>query len=151
MKINDFQKKYIKNKKIRIIFLANLIPYKNHKLVIDACREIKNLNFQINIVGEGERNYTEKLKNLVLKYNMKDKFKFYGKCKDLKKFLNESDIGILASNEEGLSNSILEYMAKRLPVIATDVGGNSEVVKHGYNGYIVKKGDYKIFQDSLKN
>ena len=42
---------------------------------------------------------------------------------------------LLASNEEGLSNSILEYMAKRLPVIATDVGGNSEVVKHGYNVY----------------
>ena len=43
---------------------------------------------------------------------MKDKFKFYGKCKDLKKILNESDIGILASNEEGLSNSILEYIPR---------------------------------------
>ena len=82
---------------------------------------------------------------------MKDKFKFYGKCKDLKKILNESDIGILSSSEEGFSNSILEYMAKKLPVIATDVGGNSEVVKHGYNGYIVKKGDYKNFAKFLKN
>ena len=58
--------------------------------------------------------------------------------------MNNSDIGILPSNEEGFSNSILEYMAKKLPVIATDVGGNSEVIKHGYNGYIVKKGDQKF-------
>ena len=43
-------KKYTKHKKIRIIFLANLIPYKNHNLVIEACRDFKKLNFQINIV-----------------------------------------------------------------------------------------------------
>ena len=35
-------------------------------------------------------------------------------------------------------------------MIATDVGGNSEVIKHGYNGYIVKKGDYKNFAKFLK-
>jgi len=150
VEINDSKKEYIKHKRIRIIFLANLIPYKNHKLVIEACRELKKFNFQINIVGDGDKNYTNELQNLILKYNVEDKFKFYGKCKDLKKILNESDIGILSSNEEGFSNSILEYMAKKLPVIATDVGGNSEVVKHGYNGYIVKKGDYKNFAKFLK-
>lgn len=150
VEINDSKKEYLKHKKIRIIFLANLIPYKNHKLVIKACRDLKKLNFQINILGDGDKNYTKELQNLILKYNIEDKFKFYGKCKDLRKILNESDIGILSSNEEGFSNSILEYMAKKLPVIATDVGGNSEVVKHGYNGYIVKEGDYKSFAKFLK-
>ena len=53
---------------------------------------------------------------------MTEKFKFYGKCKSLNELLNKSDIGILPSNEEGFSNSILEYMAQKLPVIATDVG-----------------------------
>ena len=59
--------------------------------------------------------------------------------------MNESDIGILASDEEGFSNAILEYMSYKLPVIATDVGGNSEAINHGYTGYIVRKGDYKNF------
>ena len=39
-----------------------------------------------------------------------------------------ADIGILTSNEEGLSNSILEYMSYGLPVIATRVGGNVEQI-----------------------
>ena len=91
--------------------------------MIEACKDLKKLDFQINIVGDGDKKYTKELQNLILKYNIEDKFNFYGKCKDLNELLNESDIGILSSNEEGFSNSILEYMAKKLPVIATDVGG----------------------------
>ena len=54
-------------------------------------------------------------------------------------------IGILSSDEEGFSNSILEYMTFMLPVLATNVGGTPEIVIHGRNGYIVEKGDYKKF------
>ena len=150
VKIRDSKKKIVRNKSVRVMFLANLIPYKNHKLVIEACKSIKKLNFQIDIVGDGDKKYIKELQNLILKYDMTEKFKFYGKCKSLNELLNKSDIGILPSNEEGFSNSILEYMAQKLPVIATDVGGNSEVIKHGYNGYIVKKGDYKNFSKFLK-
>ena len=150
VKIKDFKKKNLSDKNVRIIFLANLIPYKNHKLVIEACRDIKKLDFQIDIVGDGDKKYIKELQNLILAYNIKEKFNFHGKCKFLNELLNNSDIGILPSNEEGFSNSILEYMAKKLPVIATDVGGNSEVIKHGYNGYIVKKGDHKNFAKHLK-
>ena len=70
VKINDFKKKNIENKSVRIIFLANLIPYKNHKLVIKACRDLKKLDFQINILGDGEKQYTKELQNLILKYNI---------------------------------------------------------------------------------
>ena len=49
VKIKDFKKIYKERKNVRIIFLANLIPYKNHKLVIEACRDIKKLDFQIDI------------------------------------------------------------------------------------------------------
>jgi len=52
-----------------------------------------------------------------------------------------SDIGILTSNEEGLSNSILEYMSYGLPVIATKVGGNVEQVLNNKNGFLVEKDD----------
>ena len=52
-----------------------------------------------------------------------------------------TDIGILTSNEEGLSNSILEYMSYGLPVIATKVGGNVEQVFNNKNGFLVEKDD----------
>ena len=47
-------------------------------------QRFKKIKFQINILGDGDENYTKELQNLILKYNIEDKFKFYGKCKDLK-------------------------------------------------------------------
>ena len=52
-----------------------------------------------------------------------------------------ADVGILTSNEEGLSNSILEYMSYGLPVVATRVGGNVEQIFNKKNGFLVEKND----------
>ncbi len=132
-----------KNKVIRILHLANLIPYKNHKLIVRACNELKHLsNFKVDLIGDGEVKYKKELKNEIKKYNLIDKIYFHGKVKDVKNIANYCDIGILTSDEEGLSNSILEYMSYGLPVIATNVGGNSEIIDHNKNGYLVEKNDF---------
>ncbi len=55
--------------------------------------------------------------------------------------LSVSDIGVLTSKAEGFSNSILEYMAAALPVVATDVGGAAEAIVPGETGYLVASGD----------
>ncbi|UJP64870.1 glycosyltransferase family 4 protein [Mongoliitalea daihaiensis] len=52
--------------------------------------------------------------------------------------VNVADLGVLFSpNGEGLSNSILEYMALGKPVIANDAGGTKEIVRHNHNGYLI--------------
>lgn len=56
---------------------------------------------------------------------------------DVPKILQSLDVFVLPSLAEGISNTILESMACGVPVIATDVGGNSELVQHGVNGIIV--------------
>ena len=150
VKIDGYNKKFTKSKIVKIILLANLIPYKNHKLVIKACNIIKDLDFQVSFVGEGSASYTKELEDLILMYNIRDKFNFCGRIKNVGKIINESDIGILSSDEEGFSNSILEYMARKLPVLATNVGGNSEIIEHNNNGYIVEKGDHENFAKYLK-
>ena len=64
--------------------------------------------------------------------------------------MEKSDIGIMCSNEEGLSNSILEYMSHNLPIIATNVGGNSEMIKNNLNGYLIRMNDHKDFASKLR-
>lgn len=77
--------------------------------------------------------------NKYLKY---DKIFLLGKRVDVEKILKVADIGVLLSpNGEGCSNSILEYMASQLPVLANDAGGTKEIVLDGENGYLLKKID----------
>ncbi len=142
VEINNKKKKKVKYNSVSVLFLANLIPYKNHNLIIDAARIIpNNLDYKIKVVGQGDESYRSKLIEKVSSYNLLDKFEFSGVVKNPEEFLSQSQIGILCSNEEGLSNSIIEYMNYRLPVIATSVGGNSELVKTNFNGFLIKKGD----------
>lgn len=63
---------------------------------------------------------------------------FLGKRNDVRDLLNMADICVLPSLSEGMSNAILEYMAAGKPVIATNVGGNPELIRDGFNGILVE-------------
>ncbi len=60
-----------------------------------------------------------------------------GERRDVPDLLAAADLALLTSRSEGLSNTILEAMSASLPVMATDVGGNRELVVHGENGVLV--------------
>ncbi len=139
------------DKKVRIICLANLIPYKNHKMIVEACSKIiKTRDFQIDLIGDGNLTYKNELKSLSKKLNLEKQIIFWGRLKNYKKILQYADIGILTSNEEGFSNAILEYMINKLPVIATNVGGNPEVLEHKVNGFLIEKGDSECMAKYLE-
>ena len=141
VELNNF-KKFKKKKEIRILHIANLIPYKNHRLLINACSKIKSIeNFRIDLVGDGERSYKNELKKLIKKNDLTNKIIFHGKVRNYRDIVKYSDIGLLTSDEEGFSNAILEYMSFSLPVIATKVGGNTEIIDHNQNGFLVEKND----------
>jgi glycosyltransferase involved in cell wall biosynthesis len=70
-----------------------------------------------------------------------DNFRFLGKKADIESFINVLDIGILATFTEGISNSIMEYMALGKPVIATLGSGTNEIVKNNETGLLVKVSD----------
>lgn len=68
---------------------------------------------------------------------------------DIVPVLKNLDLAVLCSETEGLSNAILEYMACGLPVVATDVGGNSELIEHGRTGMLYASGDVRALADAL--
>ena len=143
--------KFKEGGKIRILFLANLIPYKNHKLILKVCDQLKDLNnFEIDFIGGGNLAYVNDLKKMSFNLNVNKKINFWGKVKNYEKIARIANIGILASDEEGFSNAILEYFSFGLPVVVTKVGGNSEIVEHNKNGYIVEKNDCDAFSKYLR-
>ncbi|THB69417.1 MAG: TIGR03088 family PEP-CTERM/XrtA system glycosyltransferase [Gammaproteobacteria bacterium] len=72
-----------------------------------------------------------------------------GARNDIPEILNKLDIFVLPSLAEGISNTILESMSSGLPVIATDVGGNSELVADGETGYLVPPADSEAMADAI--
>jgi glycosyltransferase involved in cell wall biosynthesis len=67
------------------------------------------------------------------------KIRFLGQQKNIESIINVFDICILSTFSEGISNSIMEYMALSKPVIATSGGGTNEIVEDGITGYLINK------------
>lgn len=105
------------------------------------CAETNNVHFLL--VGDGPERI--KLQAKAEAMRLIDKVRFLGKRKDVEAILLSSDIGVLLSDvsimTEGLSNAVMEYMAAGLPVVATNAGGNPEIVEHGVTGYLVNDKD----------
>ncbi|MBW1796222.1 MAG: glycosyltransferase [Deltaproteobacteria bacterium] len=68
---------------------------------------------------------------------------FIGNRTDVPGLLRALDVFVLPSRNEGISNTILEAMATAVPVVATNVGGNPELVEDGTTGFLVEPGDFQ--------
>ena len=135
------------NKIIGIV--ANIRPIKRIQDLIYAAEKIaaqKKFAFKIAIVGGGDESELAALCELL---NITDKVIFLGAQKNVEKYLKNFDIAVLTSDSEGLSNSIIEYMAAGKPVVCSNVGGNNELIKHGLNGYLYPVGDIQQLSNYL--
>lgn len=74
---------------------------------------------------------------------------FAGRSSDVSAYLESMDVGVLSSDSEGLSNALLEYMLAGIPVVATEVGGNPELLIQQETGLMVPAGDKKALADAL--
>jgi len=122
-----------------LIAVAELIPRKNHIQVLKALSKLNKTNFHYLIVGNGESE--QQLEKAVNELMLQDKVSFLGFRRDVAELMASSDIFILTSRHEGLTRAIMDAMAVGLPIIATDVRGNSDLVKSGENGYLVPLDD----------
>jgi glycosyltransferase involved in cell wall biosynthesis len=139
----ECKKKYGVRQKV-LLSVGNLIELKGHHLIIEAMQQLEG--FQLIIVGKGDRE--KKLKLLVNKLNLNDRVTFLGEKKqsELVEIYNASDAFILASSREGMANVLLESIACGTPVIATDVGGASEVVKQKEAGILINRSVEEVVQ-----
>jgi glycosyltransferase involved in cell wall biosynthesis len=124
--------------KFLFVCIARLVPQKAHEVLLSATDLLVKrgyTDFHVLIVGNGElRSPLEKLRDSL---SLSEWVSFLGIRSDIHNILLSCDAFVLSSDYEGLPLSILEAMAAQLPVVATDVGGNSQVVKNKMSGYLV--------------
>jgi glycosyltransferase involved in cell wall biosynthesis len=90
---------------------------------------------ELEIVGSGE--LEDQLKSLAVSLGVSDRTHFLGNRNDIADLLSEADIFAMTSRQENHSVAILEAMRAGLPLVVTDVGGNSESIDHGQEGFLV--------------
>ena len=137
----------IDDKSTVIITVGELNANKNHTQVLRALYKLRKTNFHYLIVGTGEDEL--KLKKTVNQLSLQSNVSFLGFRKDIPELLSASDIFVLTSRREGLPKAILEAMAVGLPIIATDVRGNRDLVKHGENGLIIPLDDVERTAEAI--
>jgi len=140
----------IRHDEVVLISVGRLVSIKGFESLIETVGRLllDGVLMKLLIVGDGpdRSRYEELIKRKALSANIR----LLGQRDDVPDLLKSSDCFVLASRSEGLSCSIIEAMAAGLPVVATDVGGNSELVQEGLSGYLVPYGDLDALASRLK-
>ena len=124
-----------------VVCVARLSPEKNIADLLRAAAIVsaKDANFRLRIAGDGP--CRAELAQLAQELKLGSAVEFLGEVRDVPALLAEASLFVLPSKSEGISLTLLEAMARGLPVVTTRVGGNPEVVDPGRTGLLVPSRD----------
>lgn len=136
-----------------LISIGRLEDVKGFDELINIFREFNKVDdsYILNIIGDGSK-YDE-LKNLIISYNLEDKIILHGRQnKDyINKILMDSSLYLMTSHTESFGIVLIEAMSYGLPCIAYKFDkGNNEIIKDGYNGYIIDKKNIDEYVKCMK-
>ena len=135
----------------RLLFVARLAELKGLSVLLEAMAVVAKAHpdVRLTVVGDGpERSRFEKLRK---RLNLEQTVDFVGyrSQSEVAQHLADTDVFVLPSYAEGVPVTLMEAMGSGLPVVATQVGGVSELVEHGTNGFIVRPGDADELADRI--
>jgi sugar transferase (PEP-CTERM/EpsH1 system associated) len=130
--------------------VGRIVPIKDHPTLLRALEKLlrSGIDAHALIVGSGPE--LERNRQLVnaSKY-IQGRVTFIGSSDEVPELFNTMDVFALPSISEGMSNTLLEAMASGLPVIATGVGGNTEVIEEGRSGSLFPPGNADVLAERL--
>lgn len=137
----------VPNKAFLLISVGELTKRKNHFVIIKTLKRYRNPNTYYVICGTGK--LYQKLENYIKRNNLQKNIILLGYRTDILELLNCSDCFIFPSLQEGLPVSVLEAMSQGLPIIASDIRGNKDLLTLYKGGYLVKRNNSKEYSKIL--
>lgn len=126
-----------------LLSVGELSARKNHRVIIEAASKLKNNNIKYLIVGEGplKAEYQEMIKKL----GLKNKVILTGFRRDIREICAVTDIFVFPSLQEGLPVALMEAMASGIPIVCSNIRGNTDLIDNGKGGYLVSPKDAEMF------
>jgi len=138
------------NSKLIIGTIANLYKTKGLEYLIQSIKILtSNFQFPIITIIIGEGSERKNLQNLIDQLNLKNSVFLFGKINNASEFLKAFDIYVCSSVKEGLSYTLIEAMQTELPIVATNVGGNSELIINNKTGVLIKPQNQQELTNSI--
>ncbi|NBI72681.1 glycosyltransferase family 1 protein [Clostridiaceae bacterium] len=131
-----------------LLTVGELIPRKNHKLLIQAISKMGDPEVHLFIAGAGKLEH--ELRGLTEKHHLDANVHMLGFCRNVTDLCNACDAFIFPSLQEGLSVALMEAMACKKPVIASRIRGNVDLIEHKKGGLLVKAKDQKGYQRAIQ-
>lgn len=138
------------NDVLRLLFVGRLTYQKGVDVLLRALHRIDGkMPFELEMVGDGDAR--SELESLVAQLGLVEQVRFAGWCdrEEVPARFQPADVFVLPSHDEGMPNVVLEAMASALPVVATRISGNEELVEHGKTGLLVTPNDPDELADAL--
>jgi len=136
-----------------VVMTARMSPQKDYDVVIQAARHLSQRESDWLFVLLGDGSERRRLMHVALDLTERGVVAFPDPRSEVLDVVRDASIGVLMTNpmqhQEGLSNSIMEYMALGLPVVCGEGGGNPELVIDGVTGFLVPQTDAVTLADRL--
>ncbi len=132
-----------------VMQVAGLRPVKDHETAIAGLRRLRDRGCRAHLVLVGDGPRRGHLLAAAERHRVEAAVHLLGWRDDVDQLWQAADVALLTSLSEGISVAILEAMLAGKPVVATDVGGNGELIKHGVTGLLVPRGDVSMLAEAL--
>jgi glycosyltransferase involved in cell wall biosynthesis len=132
-----------------IVSIGRLSREKGHADLVRAAGSLASIlgEWKLVLVGAGPEQRA--LEQLAASVGIRDRIVFAGHTSNVARFYSIADVFVLPSHSEGSSNVLLEAMMASIPIVATNAGGNSEIVLGGHSGLLVPIGDSSALANAI--
>lgn len=129
--------------------VIRLAPQKHPEAIVDVAVKVAAGFPDVRFVIVGDGPLSDYMRNYIREKGLDDNFMLLGSRKDVAEILPAFDVFLLTSRSEGLPRAMLEALAVRIPVVATDVGGIAELVNGLKNGFLCAHGDIQCLSSGV--
>ena len=135
--------------------VARLQPVKGHRFLIEAFAQVADIHPNAHLVLIGDGPLKDEIIRLAAQFGVAERVHLTGDRADAAQLIAGCDLSVLASLHEGLPNAVMEAMAAGVPVVATAVGGVTELLTEHRTGWLALPGDaealFKAINAALGN